>query len=525
MTDNKNPTSPLDSFDHVVVLMLENRSFDNLLGFLYEDGVPAGKQFAGLQDGEHSNPVPSRAIDSASHTQVSVEQAADYHQPFPDPGETWPHVNTQLFNHVDPDNVGVDGGSMKPPYNLPEKAPSVPPMSGFVNDYINTTEALFDKQVKYEQYSQIMQCFKPSQLPVMSTLARNFAVFDHWFCSVPSQTWCNRAFWHAATSGGELINPLGEGGIIGSAKDMLNWRKKVWSQKNLFNALEEQNVSWKIYAETTLSLTSMVNGIVVNKTGRVVPDPDLSNELDYGFQRDLQNGTLPQYSFIEPRFVLAHNDQHPSTWNSTLFGKTDPGTVIRGEKLIYDIYTAIRNSKLRDKILFIITHDEHGGCFDHVAPPAAVPPTPGQTGMGGFKFDRLGVRVPMIMISSHIQPGTIINEPHDHTSFLKTMSQKWGFDSLTDRDRNAQDFSHVFSTQARTEPWPELKDPLPEGDDKANYHEHPLSDLQKSILVGAEQLLKEQQPTILKGVELTASKTVNTVKEAAERLESLSKML
>lgn len=523
MTDQTETTSPLDNFDHVVVLMLENRSFDNLLGFLYEDGVPAGKRFAGLQDGNHSNPVPSRAIDAASHQQVNVEKAADYHQPYPDPGETWPHVNTQLFNHVDPDNVGVDGASMTSPYNLPTDAPAVPPMNGFVNDYINTNEALLDKQVKYEQYSQIMQCFKPDQLPVMSALAQNFAVFDHWFCSVPSQTWCNRAFWHTGTSGGELINPIGEGGH--SVRNMWDWHKQVWHKKNLFDALAEQDISWKIYAETVFSLTSAINGITKNSSGHVVSDPDLSHELPFGFQHDLKHNSLPQYSFIEPRFIMAHNDQHPSTWNSKIFGKTDPGTVLRGEKLIYDVYTAIRNSPLRDKILLIITHDEHGGCFDHVAPPAAVPPAAGETGLDGFKFDRLGVRVPMIMVSSHIQPGTIINETHDHASFLKTMSLKWGFGSLTERDRNAQDFSHVFSAQARSTDWPELTDPLPEGDVKSNYHDHPLSDLQKSILAGAEHLLENQQPDMLKRAGLKVRQEIETVKDAVDHLESMSKLL
>ena len=169
-----NQQSPLDSFEHVVVLMLENRSFDNMLGYLYQTGVPPGKQFAGVvgnnlaNPDENGNPVP-----------VSVQ--TNFHQPYPDPGEEFDHITAQLFSGAPP--VGV------------------PQMQGFVKDYFNTLTGLPKwPGSACDQSKAIMQCFTPSSIPVLSGLAQQFAVFDHWFCAVPSQTWCNRAFWHAATS-------------------------------------------------------------------------------------------------------------------------------------------------------------------------------------------------------------------------------------------------------------------------------------------------------------------------------------
>ncbi|MFT4925457.1 MAG: phospholipase C [Phenylobacterium sp.] len=346
----------LDTFEHVVVLMLENRSFDNLLGYLYEDGVPQGKSFAGLQNSSCANPVPERANGYKKGLEIEPHEAADYHQPFPDPGEGYQHVNTQLYNFINPDNVGVDAAAMKPPYNIPENAP-VPPMNGFVNDYVNTLAGMKDANYKdpdYSQYSVIMQCFKPAQVPVLTTLAREFAVFDHWHCAVPSQTWCNRAFWHAATSGGKVTNPLGEGGgALGTIGDVVSWAKDVWSQDNIFQRMKDKGVSYSIYAADFVSLTLMVNGTKV--IGGLTSD-DIKPGGLAAYKNAISEGTLAQYSFIEPWYMGQHNDQHPSAVSGAFDGPTRVGSVLLGEKLIWDVYTSLKNSdKYRDNTLLIIT--------------------------------------------------------------------------------------------------------------------------------------------------------------------------
>jgi phospholipase C len=509
----------LNSFDHVVVLMMENRSFDNLLGYLYQDGVPAGKKYEGLNTGNYPNPVPKRAVDHESVKEVKPQRAQDCHQPFPDPGEFYQHVNIQLFNHIDPDNIGVEGMKMHPPYNLPSPIPSPAPMNGFVNDYINTLQA-YGGEYKIPDaslYSKIMQCFQPDQVPALATLAQHFAVFDHWHCSVPSQTWCNRAFWHIGTSGGFVINPVGEKGQT-HKQEMVNysiWKAKVGYRPNLFTRLYNQGLQSNVYSDNIVSLNKIILGVI---------DPSSFSTYGMGeFHKHIRLRELPDYSFIEPKFLGQHNDMHPSSVEN---GPTTIGTVKLGDELIAEVYNTIfSNPYYRDNTLLIVTTDEHGGCFDHVSPPAAVPPDNDQDGQKGFKFDRLGVRVPTIMISSYIQKNTIINDTHDHTSFIKTLSDKWGFEHLTERDRNATSFSAVFSDKKRNE-WPvlpsSLQDKSMESEDVVNDKDHPLSGLQLSMLSGAESLASINN----EAEEIPVAKDeINTIGQAEERLKILQVFL
>jgi phospholipase C len=491
-------------FKNVVVLMLENRSFDNLLGYLYEDGVPKGKSFEGLQGGSISNPVPSRV---AKNKQIEVAAADSYHQPYPDPGEEYQHVNTQLFNCIDSDNIGIDQSKMKSPYNIPSPMPNSPAMKGFVNDYINTMQALNGEVPSETDYSQIMQCFKPDKVPVLSTLAKEFAVFDHWFCSVPSQTWCNRAFWHASTSGGKVINAVGEGGsTLESVESFLDWTKQVWSQPTLFDRLKSKNKTYTIYADL-FPLTCVVNGI------DYLDDTKLSFN---DFLDDAKKGALPDYSFIEPKFFGQHNDQHPSAEHKP----TRDGSVLLGEKLIADVYNAIKNSPQRDDTLLIITHDEHGGCFDHVSPPTAIAPVEGMKGQKGFQFDRYGVRVPMVMISPYIEKNTIVNEVHDHSSFIKTLSELWGFDNLTDRDKNATPFWSVFSSVKRPS-YPDIEGPTLQEVDSSEYDNDVLNGLQKTILKAVHEIAKDKAS----GSVISNLEEIVTIGHAVKYIEKLKEIL
>lgn len=500
----------LDTFKNVVVLMLENRSFDNLLGNLYQTHeIPHGKSFEGLQNGPLANPVPERAVDYKPGKEISTHQPADYHQPYPDPGEEFQHVNTQIFNHVDKDNIGVPQEDMKAPYNIPQPEPSKASMLGFVNDYINTLQALHPKQkIDQAMYETIMGCFTNEQIPVLTTLAKEFAVFDHWFCSVPSQTWCNRAFWHAGTSGGEVINPLEEGaGFVGSIKDMARWIENVWTKPTLFSRLKDKDIGFNIYSEI-FPLTNLVSG----------PQHILETNFRFkDFLKDAANGTLKPYSFVEPKFFGQHNDQHPSSENKP----TRDGTVILGEKLIWDVYNAIKNSPQRDETLLIITYDEHGGCFDHVTPPETIPPEPKMEGALGFRFNRLGVRVPMVMVSPYIQKNTIINDIFDHSSFLKTMSEKWNFNNLTDRDLHANSFAHVFSSEKR-DTYPEIPEPVIKQTGDQSYLQDSLNGLQKSIVHGLHALAKIQQQGKNEVNDLLESPIeIKTVGEAIDHIEQL----
>lgn len=516
--ENQNQPSGLDVFDHVVVLMLENRSFDNLLGYLYQPGeVPSGKTFEGLYNPkvDYANPIPARANNDSGKTSIAPVRADNYSMPYPDPGEEYPHVNTQLFNQIDQDNVGIIDYKMQPPYNLPNPVPT-PGMIGFVNDYESNLRSTYNiDNPPYEEYQVIMQCFQPDQIPVLATLAKEFAVFDHWYCSVPSQTYCNRAFWHAASSAGKVINPLEEDGsgfpgLDGDFWGMESWIENVWPLTTLFDRMNDNQVNWKVYSPIfPISLTNIIHGFSLDHEWHTHEYSD--------FAYDLQNNSLPAYSFVEPKFLGQHNDQHPSSVNHELA----TGTVKLGEELILEVYNAIKNSPYRDNTLLIITHDEHGGCYDHVPPPAAVPPVPGMKGQCDFTFDRLGVRVPMVMVSSYIAPNTIMNGQFEHTSFIKTMCQKWGLDPLTDRDKDPSvlPFTEVFSSQMRS--WPDIPAQSPVVDlalepDKTN---DPLNGLQKAMLTSLLHLEKKY------GLGITSVADVQTIGDMMQFIERFKSMI
>lgn len=443
------PPSLLDTFDHVVVLMLENRSFDNLLGYLYQDGVPAGKHFEGIPGNHLSNP-------DENGNSVPVSAGTNFHQPYPDPGEEFDHITAQLF-------AGAPTSC-------------TPKMQGFIKDYYDTLTALPNWPGSAAVQSKvIMQCFAPDSLPVLSTLAQEFAVFDHWFCAVPSQTWCNRAFWHAATSWGWVNNPS----LKGDAPwDLAQWAE--WSKgATLFDLMETRfgRGSWHVYEDLAVPFTKLVHwGNLKDKIGE-----DYFRYFEGGrpfftnFFDDCAKGDLPRYSFIEPHFInffedtLWHDDMHPSSFQSglDLYSDGGPGSVLLGDQLVWKVYQAIRNSSSAKgnnwrNTLLIITFDEHGGCYDHCPPPPAPPPDAAgfNTGQGqeGFDFKRLGVRVPMVMVSANIAKNTIVSTPMHHCSFLQTMQQKWNLGTLGPRQDSASPFTEVFTPATRTlDTWPDWK--------------------------------------------------------------------
>jgi phospholipase C len=192
-------------FDHVVSVMFENRSFDNLLGYLYDPGEVAS--FEGVAGRDLSNPIPSYAP-GAERGVVPVHVATSMDAPNPDAGEEHPHTNTQLFGTVAPeDNRFLSYEAMQPPFNAPDDPGRAPTMDGFVLDYVNTFRSELGRLPGYDEYAQIMSCYTPEQVPVISTIAKGFATFDHWFCEVPSQTFTNRSFYHAASASGLVVNP------------------------------------------------------------------------------------------------------------------------------------------------------------------------------------------------------------------------------------------------------------------------------------------------------------------------------
>ncbi|GAA1988146.1 alkaline phosphatase family protein [Microbacterium pumilum] len=454
------PAREVPGFDHVVVLMGENRSFDNLLGWLYTpETLPAGETFEGLAFGDHSNAAPSG--DRVAAHVYSGETDVVMGRPNPDPGEEYPHVNTQLFGTIDPrSNATSEIGQMSAPFNAPA-AGTVPTLDGFLIDYWNNVTRLrHGEEPSLEDASHIMGGFSPEQLPVLSTLAREFAVFDAWFAAVPSQTYCNRSFFHASTSHGFVTNQDGGG--------YDKWLDAA-PAPTIFNRLEEAGVSWKVYFDELqlVSLTGVMHAPALEEFWRTEHFVHMTD-----FFKDAKEGALPAYAFIEPRLVYNHNDFHPpvgiyrsSDVEGTLVLDSAVSDVRAGEKLVADVYDAIRTSATADgsnavNTLLLITFDEHGGTYDHVAPPAATPPI-ADTGAGemGFTFDRLGLRVPAIAVSAYTRAGTIIHDETHHGAVIATLSRLHGLRPLTRRDDGANDLFSVVNLDAPRDPrdWPTVQ--------------------------------------------------------------------
>jgi phospholipase C len=444
------PPDRSTAVDHVVVLMFENRSFDNLLGRLYQPGEVAS--FEGVLGKDLSNPVPDWAADRSGGADISYGVAASMNTPGTDPGEEYPHINTQLFGVIDPvANRGVLADKMAAPFNAPADARQRPSMDGFVTDFISAFTAEIGRQPRYDEYAQIMTGYAPEQLPVLSAIACGFTCFDHWFCEVPSQTFANRSFFHAGSSSGYVVNlsPPESFPLHNTAE-------------TIFEQLDQQNLSWRVYCDppSHISLTGIIHA------PRLWPYFGSRFVSTDQFLQDAADGNLPTYSFIEPNLLYGHNDMHPAF--AALFPDTPidpPSSMLGGEALLAKIYNAVRSASSPHgsnafNTLLVVTFDEHGGTYDHVAPPGAPPPHPATApGQMNFAFDRSGLRVPTIAVSAWIPGRAVVTSQYRATSVIATLRKRWQLGApLTARDAIAADLAPLLSLDTPRDPadWPEV---------------------------------------------------------------------
>jgi phospholipase C len=363
--------------EHVVVLMLENRSFDSTLGRLY----PKSERFDGL-DGTESNPWHKQ---DGTEEQIRVWNSAQMGEeaaciPDPDPGELFEDMSLQIFG------LG----------RVPGARPS---MTGFVDSYMRQPADAVPTDPR-----AVMHYFTPAQVPVISELAKAFGVCDRWHASAPCETWPNRFFAHTGTAGGFVNNRR--------SRFPYRWPRPM---PTIFRRLDAGGHNWRIYFHDVPQAATLIDLWAKIPTRFCLFDPE--------FAQHSRSGRLASYSFIEPRYYpnrwlrKVPNDQHP------------PHNMLYGEQLIAATYNALRSAPTWNRTLLIVTYDEHGGCFDHMPPPAAVPP--GGAYPDGFTFDRYGVRVPAVIISPYVVPGSIIRPPprgdgtpygpFEHASIIATL--------------------------------------------------------------------------------------------------------
>ena len=369
-----------DPIKHVVLLLLENRSFDQMLGCFQEiypnlDGI----------DANAANRVNSDGARQYQQLPTEVEQTPV------DPRHETIHVLNQLRDEN----------------------------AGFVRDFAE----FYGVKASADDRQLIMSYYPRMFLPALHRMARDFTICDHWFSSVPGPTWPNRFFAFSGTASGRVDMP---DGIKHPDLDNLIFRQH---QTTLFDRLNEAEKSWKIYFydfPSSLILTHQREPHNLLKY----------HKIDKFFQdvAHLKAEEFPDFALIEPKYAgQDQNDDHP------------PHNIMKGEKLIADVYDGLRsNEELWKSTLLVVLFDEHGGFYDHVSPPSAVPPDEHHE---EYSFDRLGVRVPAVLISPWVGK-RVETTQFDHTSLLKYLVNKWALGPLGARTAAANSIGVAITETA-----------------------------------------------------------------------------
>jgi phospholipase C len=444
----------LPPITNVVVLMLENRSFDNVVGTLY----PRGPSFEGL-------PPDASNQDSQGNTYTVANNPNSATVPPIDPGECFMDMNLQIFGNTDGTGTESMSGFVLDYLAGAGEFPDIPTTPAYWYATLPRTVADSNPSI-YAKGQDIMNYFNAAQMPVTWALAQAFGVSDSWFGSAPTQTFPNRLFLHCGSAGGYVDD-----------YEYIEYIEKdfaIPALPSVFELLDGGNdynpANWKVYYHDVSSAQFLIDYVFWAATGNNSNvcsfDANVVNNspvITPTFLDDVQNGTLPKYSFIEPRYM---------NWpinNPPLFANCNhpPNDVTYGEILLADVYNALRNSAYWDEAntLLIVTYDEHGGCYDHVPPPTNATPPGGQTlptppnypYVYPFPGTRFGPRVPALLISPYVPANTVFRPegfipnqpnnvpPYDHTSVIATLRDFFGIGSLTARDAAAPSLAPVLS--------------------------------------------------------------------------------
>ena len=404
---------------HVVYYMLENRSYDHVCGWLYES-VPERIHFVG----------PEGPFQGASTQYFNLDGSKTINQSKYKDGKLGVEWNLEMFS-FDPyhDLSDVLRQMYKDADGYSRRA--VPDMGGFVSNNGNT---------------QVMQTYTPEQLPVLNGIAREYAVSDAWFSSMPAATDVNRSFALTGSAQKQLNNFM-------SPPQYLYWpeqphRPSIWkvlwangfTDWKLYNSIEWQAhpFTYQLFLEGQIPTVDA--GVAQGVKDHIAP-------IDQ-FYADAAAGTLPAFSYLEPVWIghTGTTSYHPGE------------DLVPGEEALNKIYNALRQGPNWEDTLLVITFDEHGGIYDHVPPPAATNPWPNDR-LDGFACDVMGVRVPAIVVSPYIEPNTVFRSStgvaFDHTSILATLLTWCGIPKsrwfLGERTNNAPTFETLLTRlQPRT---------------------------------------------------------------------------
>ena len=375
------PNGQEDPIRHVILLILENHSFDQMLGDLKQiypdmDGVDR-KNLKSNPDGKGNQVLQSEMRE----TQMVSDPC---------------HETVDVLEQLKDGNQGL--------------------VSNFLKHYPYALE---------KEQQAIMGFYPLHFLPALHPLAKNYTICDHWFSSLPGPTWPNRFFALTGTTRGMVKMPAG-------TKDLQMVENQT--QDTIFDRLDERGKTWNIFYYDFPSS-------VILKRQREPSERAKYKTIKYFFDACQESASsFPEFCFIEPKyFGLDQNDDHP------------PHNVMKSQKLMADVYNAIRsNNELWQSCLLVICYDEHGGLFDHVVPPRAVPPDTYKT---QYTFDQLGVRVPAVLVSPWVK-ACVEKTCFDHTSLLKYLVNKWGLAPLGERVAAANSLAAALQDKARVDAQP-----------------------------------------------------------------------
>ncbi|KAL4782355.1 phosphoesterase [Aspergillus varians] len=404
-----------DKVENVVWILLENRSFDNMLG---------GVKRKGLDNVVNNGPFcnPQNVSDPTSTKWCSVYK--DFDSVKHDPDHSVTGYNMELYGTYSPSDEAIRSGSLNVTAN------------GFVEQQLVHHKGLDPKTATEE----VMGYYSEDEVPTLVDLVDEFTTFNYWHSCIPGPTNPNRLCAVSGTSSGHGEN---DNDFMISAIDT----------SSIFQTATEKGISWKNYDGTNGAFPSdalFFNWTTQNAKENVVP---LEN-----FYQDAYLGLLPQLSYINPSCCdLNTNSMHPA------------GNVSFGQVLVKQVYDALRTGPQWDKTLLLLSFDETGGFYDHVAPPLAVRPdnltyteTASDNSTYTFTFDRLGGRMPTWLISPYTSKGHIENygiDPatgetasYSATSVLKTLGYLWDLEDATPRVSHSPAFDHLIGPSKRSSP-------------------------------------------------------------------------
>ncbi|MEX0348121.1 MAG: alkaline phosphatase family protein [Paracoccaceae bacterium] len=414
------------NIEHVVVYMLESRTMDSVLGWLYEADAPHLN---------YVNAVPPFKANSYSHTNTYD-------------GETFPvyqYNKGQLSAdivlaspQIDPFHATADCIAQQYSGGYPAyESGAVPDMGGFVSNNVSP---------------EAMVSFSPTQLPVLNGLAENFAVSDYWFSPMPGGTVANRGFALSGSNYNITVNCEGEPQYTQYADQPL--RQPIWKvlQNNGHN-------DWKIYYSVEWQKQVFTYYLYMRNQ---LPSVDAA-KFEYvqplnAFIADAKAGMLPKFSFVEPAWI--------APTGATSYHPGSTGDMVPGEQTLNQIYEALCHGPQWDKTALVVTFSKGGGLYDHEPTPAAQPAWPRDEN-DGFRYDVLGPRVPTIVVSPRVKSNTVFRSgqptPFEGTSLLSTVLEWYGIPrarwGLGDRAQVAPTFESVFELEKPRDDKPAFKPP------------------------------------------------------------------